>query len=197
MLLVRWVGHSSVPPITLSGMKWGVGFTDQKLIYHLQDFRKNTVLRYYISVTVSFLGPICISKKMKRKRSSDHTNRSPNHPHEDKLIQFVSQEKCLSRFISSITLKPWFVIHLNGAVTEVLWTNTRTLHPGALLKRQQGHLDTSFRGIELVWITSIACIPSLSSCGDERKKEGAGGGLHMGCAPLRAEPQPAATLRLP
>lgn len=44
MLLGRWADHSSAPLITFFGMKCGrVVFTDQRLIYHLQDFRKDAV----------------------------------------------------------------------------------------------------------------------------------------------------------
>lgn len=44
MLLGRGAGHSSAPLITFFEMKGGrIVFTDQKLIYHLQDFRKDAV----------------------------------------------------------------------------------------------------------------------------------------------------------
>lgn len=151
---------------SLSG---GVGFTDRKLIYHLQDFRKNVVLQGHKSVTVSFLGPVCIHKNMKRKRSSDHSNGSPKHPHEDKLTYSIFQQKCLSRFIFSTILK------LQDTSVKPLQKSCdqtqATLCPGTLLKWQQGHLDTSLKAVnwcELPILGADVLSPAVETITEKR-----------------------------
>lgn len=149
-------------------------FTDQKLIHHLQDFRKkDAVMQCYKSVRVSFLGPTCIIYEQKNEFRSHESQSQTISWRQADWVCFPGKKSIYVYF--SITLKLWFVLYLNGAVTEAPWANISSLlsrHIAEMTAGSPGHLS---RGSELVWITDTTCTPSLSSRGDERRKEWAAG----------------------